>query len=149
MKSNLILALAAVVGAALGTTANAGPHRATPWAVIKRKFSDQAQEPALAPAFITGNEGLAGYWREVVYANIVLDGSAIFGWYTLPISLAQGRAFPVNTIRTQLIDACRAAATNVVFSQFYGVIALLNAQIDSGADGTGNGRVLLDPYHRP
>jgi hypothetical protein len=140
------IVFASALGTILGTvmTANAGPQGATPWAVIKCKFSDQPQEPVFDPAFITADDGMAGYWRDVSYGNIFLDGSSISGWYTLSITLADAQAFPAATRRQQLIDACKAAATDVDFPKFYGVIALLNAQIDSGAQGIG--RVLLDPY---
>lgn len=117
---------------------------ATPWAVIKCKFSDQPQEPYFNPAFITNSNGMAGYWSDLSYGQISLAGTTIFpspasnGWYTLPYALNQ------LTNRTQRIDACKAAATanGVDLSQYYGVIAILNAQIDTGSDGPG--RVLLD-----
>jgi hypothetical protein len=120
-------------------TLGAGPQGATPWAVIKCKFSDQPQEPIFDPTFITGENGMAGYWGEMSYGQVSLDGTAIFGWYTMSHSLAQDRALT----RQQRIDACIAAATDVDVSRFYGVIAILNAKIDSGAAGLG--RVVLDP----
>lgn len=140
----LLLALGVTMGCVLSLApgAKAGPQGATPWVIIKCKFSDQAQEPVFDPAFITGNDGMAGYWRDVSYGQISLNGSTIHGWYTLPITLAQGRGLT----RQQRIDACIAAATDVDVSQYYGVIAVLNTAIDSGASGVGTGRVLLDPY---
>lgn len=144
MNSNLkvLLLLLTLLGGTT-TTAHAGPQGATPWAVIKCKFSDQPQEPAFNSEFITADDGMAGYWRDVSYGDISLDGSVVSGWYTLPITLAQAQAFPGGTRRSQIIDACKAAATDVDFSKFYGVIAVVNAKIDSGAQGIG--RVLLDP----
>jgi hypothetical protein len=112
--------------------------RTTAWAVCKCKFSDQPQEPNFDPAFITGADGMAGYWRDVSYGAISLDGSAVYGWFTMPFTLAQG----MNMTRNQRIDACIAAANGVDFSKYYSVIAILNAQIDSGS---ANGRVVLDP----
>ena len=119
----------------------AGVSGNTPWAVIKCKFSDQPQEPTFDPAFITGANGMAGYWQAVSYGQVSLNGSAVYGWYTLPITLAQAQMMS----RSQKIDACIAAATDVDFSKYYNVIAVLNTKSDSGADGVG-GRVLLDPY---
>jgi len=138
----LLLAFAVLMGAVTDALA-----RTTPWAVIKCKFSDQSDAPAFDPLFITGPYGMAGYWLGVSYGQLNLDGSAAYpangGWYTLPITLAQARAFPAGTRRSQIIDACVAAATDVDFSKFYGVIAIVNVLIDSGAQGIG--RVLLDP----
>src|SRR6266853_6627039 len=74
----LLLAFGALAGAvtdAVGKT--------TPWAIIKCKFADQPQEPTFDPSFITGANGMAGYWQAVSYGQISLDGSAVYGWYTL------------------------------------------------------------------
>lgn len=136
--ARILLTFGALTGVVTNTMA--GP---TPWAVIKCKFSDQPQEPDFNPAFITGTDGMAGYWSEVSYGQISLNGSAIYptngGWYTLPFTLAQGQAMN----RKQRIDACiTVAAPDLVSSGYYSVIAILNAQVDSGGQG---GRVLLDP----
>ncbi|MBI3950446.1 MAG: hypothetical protein HY314_08340 [Acidobacteria bacterium] len=140
---SLFVPLGAPTGAVTGTAMASSPSspvpaRTTPWAVIKCKFSDQPQEPTFDPAFITGADGMSGYWQDVSYGQISLDGSAVYGWYTLPFTLAEGQ----KKTRGQRIDACIAAATDVDFSQYYSVIAILNAQIDSGSAG---GRVVLDP----
>ena len=134
----LLLASGALVGAVI--EAAAAP---TPWAVIKCKFSDQPQEPTFDPALITGDAGMAGYWRDVSYGQISLNGTTIFptsgGWYTLPFTLAQAQAMT----RNQRIDACiTVAAPDILMGGFYSVIAILNTKIDSGASG---GRVVLDP----
>jgi len=117
--------------------------KSTPWAVIKCKFSDQPAEPVFDPLFITSLDGMAGYWLDQSYGQINLDGSAIFpangGWYTLPITLAQG----ATMTRQQRIDACVAAASGVDFPKFFSVIAILNVKLDSGSSG---GKVLLDPF---
>ncbi|MEI6782315.1 MAG: hypothetical protein WCQ21_15505 [Verrucomicrobiota bacterium] len=144
-----LLVLLATSGGTLGTatTSNAALAGATPWAVIKCKFSDQLQEPVFDPAFLTGTNGMAGYWNNVSYGQISLNGTTINGWYNLPITLADAQAIPVATRRQQIINACIAAATDIDVSKYYGVIALVNAVIDSGAARTGApGRVLLDPY---
>lgn len=131
----LFLTFGALMGAVTDTAAGT-----TPWAVIKCKFSDQPQEPAFDPLFITGAYGMAAYWSGVSYGHISLSGTTVYGWYTLPYTLAQG----MTMSRQQKIDACIAVATanGVNVSQFYSVIAILNSQIDSGSSG---GRVLLDP----
>lgn len=143
--ARLLLASGALVGAVIET--GAAP---TPWAVLKCKFSDQPQEPVFDPGLIFADDGMAGYWRDVSYGNVSLLGSAIYpangGWYTLPFTLAEAQAFPVNTRRRQIIDACIAVAAADLLSApsgYYSVIAIINAQIDSGGE---NRRVLLDPY---
>ena len=134
---SLFLTLGLLVGAVTEAMA-----QTTPWAVIKCKFSDQPQEPSFDPLFITGPYGMAGYWLEVSYGKIRLDGSTVYpangGWYTLPFTLAQA----MTMTRIQRINACIAAATDVDASQFFSVIAIVNVAIDSGAAG---GKVLLDP----
>ncbi len=139
----LFLPLRAPVKAMTGADRTLGSRsnfaaRTTAWAVCKCKFSDQPQEPNFDPAFITSTDGMAGYWRDVSYGAITLDGSAVYGWYTLPFTLAEAQ----KKTRGQRIDACIAAAKDVDFSKYYSVIAILNAQIDSGSAG---GRVVLDP----
>jgi len=131
------VALAGVLFATVpsSTAAVAGK---TAWAVIKCKFSDQPQEPAFDPLFLTAPDGLAGYWSDVSYGQITLDGSAVYGWFTLPFTLAESN----SKTRGEIIDACKAAAAGVDFSQFYSVIAVLNAVRDSGS---ADGKVLLDP----
>lgn len=140
LASRFLAAFGLIIGlaACITSSATAALAGSTPWAVIKCKFSDQPQEPAFHPAFITGADGLAGYWRDMSYGQISLDGSLIYGWFTLPFTLAES----VSKSRAELIDACKAATTGVDFSQFYSVIAIMNARRDSGSQG---GRVLLDP----
>src|SRR5437899_1142231 len=102
--ARLLMVFGTAIGAMLGTAmTSAAPQGATPWAVIKCKFSDQPQEPAFDPAFITANDGMAGYWQAVSYGRVSLDGSAIYGWYILPFTLAEGQQMnPVR--RGRLID---------------------------------------------
>jgi hypothetical protein len=122
-------------------TSNAQLIGATPWAVIKCKFSDQPQEPAFDAGLFTGNNGMLGYWRDVSYGIISLNGTTVHGWYTLPYTLAEAK----TKSRQENIDGCIEAAEDqgVDLSQYYGVVAIINAQLDSGAQGIG--RVLLDP----
>lgn len=134
----LLGAVVLVVLVITSTMASAGPQGATPWAVIKCKFSDQPQEPAFDPSFVTGTNGMAGYWQDVSYGQINLNGTTVYGWYTLPYTSAQ------LTNRSQRINACIDAAQThgVNISQYYSVIAIINQQVDSGSIG---GHVLLDP----
>jgi hypothetical protein len=112
----------------------------TPWAVIKCKFKDKPQEPALDPDFIFGAKGMAGYWRDVSYGKISLEGTAIFGWYTLPYTLEEASKMD----RYSRITACLIAANDVDTSQFYNVLVLVNVEVDDGAAG---GKVILNPIN--
>jgi hypothetical protein len=127
-----------------GVSTNAGPQGATPWAVIKCKFSDQDVPPAFDPLFITGFNGMAGYWLEQSYGNINLNGTTVFGWYTLPYTVAEG----VAKSRGQNIQACidAAAAEGVDISPFYGVIAIVNGPANFNSGAVGIKRVLLAPW---
>jgi hypothetical protein len=88
---------------------------------------------------ITGVNGMAGYWSDVSYGHISLEGSAVYGWYTLPFTQAEGRKLS----RMQRVLACiNVAADDVDLSQYFSVIAIVNAQVDSGAVGSF---IFLDP----
>ena len=133
-----------LVVAVLCATSTNAVAQARAFAVIKCKFSDQPDEPAFDSNLILGTNGMAGYWSAISYGQISLDGSAVFpangGWYTLPITLADGAALS----RAGRIQACVAAAgSDVDVSKFYSVIAIINARLDSGA---ASGGVLLDPF---
>jgi hypothetical protein len=88
--------------------------------------------------FINSPKGMNAYWREVSYGNISLDGTQVFGWRKLSQSTAQLQAFT----RAQKASAAANAFANdpdaakrVDFSQFYGVIAIFDPDIDFGATG--------------
>ncbi|WAZ19276.1 hypothetical protein STRCI_000313 [Streptomyces cinnabarinus] len=149
--------------AAGGQAAVYRPGGPTPWAVLMCKFSDVAAQPQEAPFFEdlftmagAGKGGMADYWRDMSGGAISLTGSTVFGWFTLELSLATARTWTWPGARTDLVRACvEAADTAVDFSAFQGIIALLNAPIDSGSSmrqvlkvGDGEqefGLVNLDP----
>jgi len=131
-----------VLGALMWIAPEAGAQQSRSFAIIKCKFADQPQEPAFDPNLITASNGAAGYWRDISYGWINLNGTVVFpsdgGWYTLPITLAEWSVLPTRTMR---IQAC-VAGSGVDVSAFYSVIVILNAKSDSGA---GGGMVVLDP----
>ena len=142
--------LVTIAAIAVPSTASARPHRGSmPWSVLLCKYSDQPQQPQ-APAFFAtfltqagaGQGGAADYWRDISAGAVDLQGSTVGGWYTMGSTLAQAAA-PGKT-RGQRIDDCVAAARAGGYSVPAGnrIIAIVNAQVDSGASG---GRVLLDP----
>jgi hypothetical protein len=84
--------------------------------------------------------GLANYWRDMSYEQFTLDGTGVFGWFTMSESLAQLKQFS----RQQKIDACvsAAAANGIDVSQYFTVVGIVNALCDSGS---ANGKTILDP----
>ena len=74
--------------------AQARPHRGSvPWSVILCKFSDRPAEPQTPQffrEFLTpdglGMSGAADFWRDVSGGTIDLAGSAVRGWYTMPVT---------------------------------------------------------------
>lgn len=60
----------------------------------------------------------------------------MFGWFTLDLSLAAARGWTWPQARIDLMHACVAAADGAVdFGAFQGIVAVLNAPIDSGSSG--------------
>ena len=82
-----------------------------------------------------GRGGLYDFWRDVSYGNLDLAGSEVFGWYTMKYSFVldgadhfkngkQGRS-------AWIVEAIRLAGANSVdLSKFYGVMAVVNANVD-------------------
>lgn len=110
----------------------------TPWAVILCRFNDL---PALTiptsdfSDFVAGpgQGGVFDYFKDVSYGTIDLTGSKVFGWYTMKYSFFnegnQGRNVWIG-------EAIRLAKENGVdMSPYYGVIAVVNANVDDSASG--------------
>jgi hypothetical protein len=110
----------------------------TPWAVILCRFNDLP--PLSIPLseftdFVAGpgKGGVFDYWRDVSYGAIDLTGSKVFGWWTMKYSFFkegnQGR-------NTWITEAIRLAKENGVdLSPYYGVIAVVNANVDDSNSG--------------
>jgi M6 family metalloprotease-like protein len=114
----------------------------TRWAVILCKFSDDTTEPQPQQFYRdffsesgAGQGGLYDYWKIQSYGAIDLSGSSVFGWYTLPYTVAQlnnlGGSQPGG--RPQKIQACVDAAMNdssfpawTIFSSYYGIAVIWN-----------------------
>lgn len=127
------------------------------------KFSDVAAEPTdtafLERLFTESGDGQGGmfdYWRDNSGAAVSLAGSEVHGWFDLPLSLATAQGWTWPGVRTDLMRVCMAAAdAEVDFRPFHGIVACINAVIDSGsagrqelpADGASKtfGLVTLDP----
>lgn len=143
--AGVIVAFAVLTAVALAPAASARPHRGhMPWSVLLCKYSDQPAEPQ-PPAFFaslltrTGQGGVADYWRDISDGAIDFAGSDIMGWYTMRSTLTQA----ADKNRGQRIQDCvdAARARGYVVPRGNRVVAVVNAQVDDGADG---GRVLLN-----
>lgn len=120
-----------------------------PFAVVLCRFNDVPPFPAARQqlsVFVTsrGRGGLFDFWRDVSYANVDFTGSEVFGWYTMNYSFAHDGSDPFHDGGTQgrrawIAEAIRLAHDNGVdLSRFYGVIAIVNANVDDSNDGGHN-----------
>lgn len=109
------------------------------YALLLCKFGDVSGEP-ISPAQATtllsnSYPNMDHYYREVSAGQMDLVGSQVFGWFTLP----QPRSFYVsggNANLSVLAQHCAAAAdASVDFTQFFGVIVQVNADLDGSAWG--------------
>jgi hypothetical protein len=118
-----------------------------PWAVIQCKYAgydDELKSPEYYEGMFSAEyPGLDHYWREQSYGLVDMEGSAIYGWYQLPhepeyyLPLA-GQPMTVNILMVLATDCISAANPDVDFSQFYGVMMMLNADPYGSAYGTMN-----------
>ena len=99
------------------------------FAVILCKFNDIAI-PDLPSSFFenaiaAGGGGLYDYWNDVSYAQLNLNNSAVFGWYTMQYSFFENTTQPRGT---WIAEARRLAGNaGVDLAKFHGVIAVVNA----------------------
>src|SRR5579859_4330347 len=140
------------------------------WAVVLCQFSDTVGEQPHTVQwyqdFVThsapGHDGLWDYWHDISYGKLDLNGSQVITdksgrWNTLPHSVAYYAGLSPKIARATLWRDCANSASTTDYGKYYGVLAMLNAQRDSGAVWTGpystslNGRsgswgaVVLDP----
>ncbi len=142
---SLVVVLAAYAGAAPQEVRaqSALPTGPTPWAVLMCKFSDVAAQPRPQAFFDTmftsvgaGSMGLFDYWSTNSNGTISLAGTTTFDWQTMPLSLATATSTGVS--RFGLVKACidtHDPSINFATTTFSGIIAILNAPIDSGSNG--------------
>jgi hypothetical protein len=118
-----------------------------PWAVIQCKYAGYADEPKY-PEYYAGMlsseyPGLDHYWGEQSYGLVNLDSSAVYGWYQLPHEPEyylppEGQPMTVGVLMILAQDCISAANEDVDFTQFYGVMMMLNADPYLSAYGTLN-----------
>jgi hypothetical protein len=132
---------------------------ARPWVVLMCKYSDVSDEPAglfqEAKEFLTPLGHLTGnmydYFSDVSYGASTIAGSEVHGWYTAPYSFAsQSTTFAKkygNSARWARVQLCadQVPASDVAFSQFFGVIVVLNKVGDGGACGTNS---VVEQHHQ-
>ncbi len=178
MRKPLLAAVVAISIAVVqvvpsATAAPASPDAqvgSKPWAVVLCQFSDtvgQQPHPVQWYAdFVThsapGHDGLWDYWHDISYGRLDLNGSQVIAqpygaWNTLPHTVSYYFNLPRNSARLTLWRDCANSASNTDYSRYYGVMAMLNAQRDSGEVFTGQlpttlngqsgawGAVVLDP----
>jgi hypothetical protein len=103
----------------------------TPWAVLLCMFNDNSTAPFTRRfyenLFTNAGVGLGNmvdYFRDYSHGTIDLGGSRVFGWLTLPESLAVANTKP----REHILTLAKQTATNagVDLSPFWGVIVCTN-----------------------
>jgi hypothetical protein len=113
--------------------------QATPWAIVLCKFSDfpnvEPQPADFFRRFMTieglGQAGEADYWRDMSYGAIDFTGSMVFGWYQMSYSLLDFQS--MSRFDKIMAGINTGLAQGVDFSTFYGIVVMLNRQVDSGA----------------
>src|SRR4051794_19602791 len=112
----------------------------TQWAILLVKFSGDDTEPyareRCEDIFTTAGLGkwnMVDYFRDMSHGKLDLNGSKVFGWYTLNKKLSEYSGSGANSAgRQELIDWARAKATDegVNLSQFFSVVVVLNVGAD-------------------
>lgn len=109
---------------------------ATPWAVLLVKFNDDGSEPYTHTYYQnlltnagTGLFNMVDFFRDYSHGNIDIGGSQVFGWFTLPESLAQARAKPREDIIATATAA--AVANGVDLSPFWGKLVCTNLPFET------------------
>ena len=130
------------------STAPAWAITARPYAVILCRFSDIATEPLPRERYVdmyaNAPGGTDAFFREASRGRLTLEGTTVFGWYTLPktragYTTAAGEA-DLNLMAT---DCLGVADADVDFSRFGGVGTHYNSRI--GCCSWGGGRsIALD-----
>jgi hypothetical protein len=116
----------------------------SPWAIILVRFSDQTGPLPPLTAYqnlftSAGNARLnmVDFFKDMSHGKLDLNGSRVFGWYTIPALLSNyaGNTYPQpegKLNRNGLLDAGRAAATaaGVDLTQFAGVVVSALGGVD-------------------
>ena len=111
-----------------------------PWAVILCNASDQVAPKVPALSYFhdlvasSSANGLYTWWQQISSGNLDLQGSNVFGWYSLPNTLAQLSVMS----RAQIVSAARTAATaaGADFSSYLHTLAIVTGYSNNGNTGS-------------
>ncbi|MCB0705910.1 MAG: hypothetical protein KDC34_11395 [Saprospiraceae bacterium] len=110
-----------------------------PWAVLLVSFRGSEPHPDRKPAsyyrdmFSSGTGGLYDYWQDVSYNNINIEGTRVYGWRTLSLTLEEFRALGR---REKIYEAAKEFRSSIDFEPFYGIILIPDQNIeDAGSVG--------------
>ncbi|RIK34678.1 MAG: hypothetical protein DCC55_32695 [Chloroflexi bacterium] len=102
-----------------------------PFAVLLCRFSDSTAAPQEAAFYQTAFDNtyphIGHYWRDVSGAQLNIDGTQVYGWYTLPNRASDyfdtSTTYPTPAERSKLWDDCTSLADPAVdYTAYYGVI---------------------------
>jgi hypothetical protein len=121
--------------------AAAAPGRRPPWVVLKCMFSDVPGTPwddtFFARNFTAAGAGAGGmydYWMEQSAGPVEAENAAVFGWFDLPVSLADAKGWKWPFARERLVQMTATIAEPTVdLTGFDVIVVALNAIIDSGS----------------
>jgi len=125
---------AASLGAVASNTAPDWPVQQRPYAIILCKFNDVPDEPLpisrYEAMYANSFGGADDFYREVSDGRINIQGTRVYGWYTLPRARS---SYVVNDQANlgQLFNDCtRQADPDVDFRQVVGMAMHFNAFLD-------------------
>ncbi len=126
-----------------------------PYAVLLCKFSDHLDEEPHTQAWFRdlfvhhGTGGVNDYWRDASRGKIDLDGSEVFGWKNINITLEDFK----NTYggRWEKTQCAVDAFPEVDTSLYKGVVVFYNMDVEDGGftGAFGSGRVLSNVASLP
>ena len=106
----------------------------TSWAILRCKFKDQNAEPFplafyenLFTAKGAGTLNMTDYFSDVSHGQLDTTGSAVFGWFTLDLNLAD---YHRDTVDLVALGKAAAVAAGVKLASFYGVVICMNVLCD-------------------
>jgi M6 family metalloprotease-like protein len=122
---------------------HSSPYNTTPPAAAIKDLDTFISVFLTINGLATGN--LTDYYHDVTYGNMSLYGNIVYGWYPAPFATTDGLS------RSQRVEQCAEAALassdGPVIAQrlasSWGVIAVANVPMDSGACEGGEGQLPL------
>ena len=135
--TTLLASIAAIAALLVASPAPAGADELSgnqPWVVVLCTFSDHPEEPRDVEYFRrlftedgAGQEGAYDYFDTISYGALDISGTDVVGWYELPMRRLE---FDGLSRYNATVTCAEAAADDVDFAQYWGVIAVTNQQLD-------------------